>query len=92
MQKRSEQHEKHLYNGGALVSAGVILYSAAVVQSAEAVLCAFGVFVAFTTASLLRKVSKYKNGRTFLDEIKTLSLSKDGVSLEMKEDGPDESS
>lgn len=83
--KPAENQEKYLYNSGALISM-IILWYCAVSGSGtpEAIYSVSGVFVFSTLASLVRKLSKYKNGTSFIDELKSLSFNRDGVSIEMK--------
>lgn len=91
MKPITENHEKHLYNGGALISMLILWYCAISNRgSPESIAAVFGVFLFSTLSSLARKLSKYHNGKSFLDELKCFSLSKDGVTVEMKGENTDE--
>lgn len=91
MKPQTENHEKHLYNSGALISMLILWYCAISGRgSPEAIAAVFGVFLFCTLSSLVRKLSKYRNGKSFLDELKTFSLNRDGVTVEMKGETTDE--
>ncbi len=90
MKPMAENHEKHLYNGGALISMVILWYCAiSGMGSPEAIAAVFGVFLFCTLSSLARKLSKYHNGKSFLDDLKTFSVNRDGVTVEMKGDSAD---
>lgn len=91
MKTHTENHEKHLYNSGALISMVILWYCAITNRgSPEAIAAVFGVFLFSTISSLARKLSKYRNGKSFLDELKAFSVNRDGVTIEMKGENTDE--